>query len=227
MNITKRAKNIDPQWWLINAENKILGRLATRVADLLAGKRKVYYSHDIVCGDIVVVINAEKVKLTGNKLKIKKYRWHTGYPGHLKEKTAGEMLKRKPGYLISQAVKGMLPKNKLQAILLKRLKVYAGEKHPHKAQQPILLELEKKKDSAQFLKFQKVVEQKKEKTEEQAKTIEPAKEIKKEPEKTKQTEIQEKAKEKEKPPQKAQPAKTEMVKNEKGKEPSKKNSKPK
>lgn len=213
MNITKRAKNVTAQWWLLNAENKILGRLATRIADILAGKRKVYYSHDIVCGDFVVVINAEKIKLTGNKMEIKKYRWHTGYPGHLKEKRAEEMLKRKPGYLITHAVKGMLPKNKLRAILLKRLKVYAGETHPHEAQQPMLLELKKKKDSAQFLKFQKIGEQigeqKEKKAEEQAKAIEPAKEIKKEPEKTEQAGIQEK----EKPSETAQQIKTESEKN--------------
>jgi len=141
MNITKRAKNVKQQWWLVNAENKVLGRLATRISDILTGKRKTNYSHDIVCGDFIIVINAEKIKLTGNKLKNKLYRWHSGYPGHLKEKPAGEILAKKPDFLILQAIKGMLPKNKLRARHLKRIKIYPGENHPHKAQQPIAIDL--------------------------------------------------------------------------------------
>ncbi len=153
MNITKRAKDVKQQWYIINAEGRILGRIATRIADILTGKRREYYSHDIICGDYVIVINAEKVRLTANKLKTKLYRWHSGYPGALKEKTAGEMLERKPEFLIIQAVKGMLPKNKLQAKALKNLKVYAGGVHPHEAQMPIPIEfgaklpaIEEKKD---------------------------------------------------------------------------------
>ena len=104
MKITKRAKETKPQWYVINAENWVLGRLATRLATILMGKNKPIYSHDQVCGDYVIVINAEKVKLTANKLTKKLYRWHTGYPGGLKEKTAGEMLKKKPEFLLIDAL---------------------------------------------------------------------------------------------------------------------------
>ncbi len=143
MNITKRAKNIEQKWYLINAENMVLGRLATRIAVILRGKNKAIFSPDIICGDYVVVTNADKIKLTGNKLEKKLYRWHTGHPGGLKERKAGEMLEEKPEYLIIHAVKGMLPKNKLRDKLLKNLKVYAGEAHSHKAQKPIPLDLSK------------------------------------------------------------------------------------
>ncbi len=198
MNITKRAKNIKQQWWLINAENKILGRLATRIADILTGKRKVYYSHDIVCGDCVIVINAEKVELTGNKIEKKIYQWHTGYPGHLKERNAREMLKRKPEYLLIKAVTGMLPKNKLQAKLLKNLKVYAGEKHPHKAQEPILLEIEKKKGIEGFIKVQQNEAERKEE-----------KKVEEQPQETEQTKIHKREeKESEEQSQKAKQIKT-------------------
>ena len=141
MNITERAKNVKQDWYHINAENKVLGRLATKIAEILTGKNKPIYSHDIVCGDFVIITNADKVKLTGNKLDKKLYRWHSGFPGGLKEKTAGDMLARKPEFLIMHAVKGMLPNNKLRARFLKNLKIYTGENHPHKAQKPKTIEV--------------------------------------------------------------------------------------
>ncbi len=140
MKITKRPKNIKQEWYVINAENMVLGRLATRIANILTGKKKAYYSHDVPCGDFVVVINAGKIRLTANKLKTKIYYWHTGYPGGLKSKTAEEMMKKKPEFPLIHAVTGMLPKNKLRAIYLKNFKVYAGAEHPHRAQQPILMD---------------------------------------------------------------------------------------
>ncbi len=141
MNITKRAKNIEQKWCHFDANNKVLGRLATRIANILTGKNKEYYSADIICGDFVVVTNAEKIKLTGNKLEDKYYRWHTGHPGGIKEKNAKNMLKTKPEFVIQNAVKGMLPKNKLRDKLLTNLKIYTGEVHPHQAQKPVTIEL--------------------------------------------------------------------------------------
>jgi len=141
MKLTERAKNIEKKWYLIDAENKVLGRLATEIAKILRGKNKVYFSPDIECGDNVIVINAEKVRLTGNKIEDKIYRWHTGYPGGLKERTAKMMLEKKPEFLIYHAVKGMLPKNKLRDKLLKNLKIYKGASHPHQAQKPVKYEI--------------------------------------------------------------------------------------
>jgi large subunit ribosomal protein L13 len=141
MKLTERAKNIEKKWYLIDAENKVLGRLATEIAKILRGKNKVYFSPDVECGDNVIVINAEKVRLTGNKIEDKIYRWHTGYPGGLKERTAKMMLEKKPEFLIYHAVKGMLPKNKLRDKLLKNLKIYKGASHPHQAQKPVKYEI--------------------------------------------------------------------------------------
>jgi len=141
MKLTERAKNIEKKWYLIDAENKVLGRLATEIAKILRGKNKVYFSPDVECGDNVIVINAEKVRLTGNKIEEKIYRWHTGYPGGLKERTAKMMLEKKPEFLIYHAVKGMLPKNKLRDKLLKNLKIYKGASHPHQAQKPVKYEI--------------------------------------------------------------------------------------
>jgi len=132
MNFT----GIQRKWHLIDAKDKVLGRLATRIAMLLMGKRKPNYTPHLDQGDFVVVINAEKVKLTGKKLQGKIYYSHSGYPGGLKEKTAEELLKKHPERVIELAVKRMLPKNKLGRKMLKRLKVYAGERHPHQAQNP-------------------------------------------------------------------------------------------
>jgi large subunit ribosomal protein L13 len=127
---------VERQWWLIDAEGVILGRLATKVAILLRGKNKPQYVDFMDTGDFVVVINAEKIKVTGKKLEQKKYYSHTGYPGGIKEKNLTELLEKKPEEVIRKAVWGMLPKNKLNRGIHKKLKVYAGPHHPHEAQQP-------------------------------------------------------------------------------------------
>lgn len=136
-----RKEDVNPKWYLVNAEGKVLGRLATRIVKILMGKHKSTYTPHVVCGDFVVVTNAEKIKLTGNKLSQKKYYRHSGYPGGLKVKTAGELLKSKPQEIIFHAVSGMLPKNRLRDKMLKRLKVYSGPEHPHKAQNPEPIEV--------------------------------------------------------------------------------------
>lgn len=131
-----KKKEIEKKWWLINAEGKILGRLATEIAILLRGKRKPQYIDFMDSGDFVIVINAEKIKVTGKKTEQKKYYSHSGYPGGLKEKTLKELLEKKPEDVIRKAVWGMIPKNKLGRAVYKKLKVYRGPDHPHQAQQP-------------------------------------------------------------------------------------------
>ena len=126
----------EKKWHLVDADGEILGRLATKIATILMGKHKHSYSPHIDNGDYVVVINAEKVRVTGKKLKQKIYYSHSGYPGGLKEITLGELLKKHPERVIIYAVEGMLPKNKLGRKMIKKLKVYAGPTHPHKAQLP-------------------------------------------------------------------------------------------
>jgi large subunit ribosomal protein L13 len=127
---------VDRSWYVVDAESKVLGRLATRVADVLRGKHKPIFTPYVDAGDFVVVINAEKVHLTGTKMENKKYYRHSGYPGGLKVTTPAELLRKKPEAIIMNAVKGMLPKTKLGRQQLKKLKVYAGKDHPHQAQQP-------------------------------------------------------------------------------------------
>jgi large subunit ribosomal protein L13 len=134
-------RDIMKNWRLIDAEGQVLGRLATRAARLLTGKDKPIYTPFLDTGDYVIIINAEKVKLTGNKLTDKPYRRHTGYPGGLKETTAGVLLSKDPGKLVREAVIGMLPKTKLGRAMRKKLKIYRGPKHPHQAQQPVPLAL--------------------------------------------------------------------------------------
>jgi large subunit ribosomal protein L13 len=124
------------EWLLVDASGKTLGRLATQLADILRGKRKPEYTPHIDTGDFVVVVNAEKVHVTGNKLQAKLYRRHSGYPGGLRERTLEEMLERRPQEVIRLAVKGMLPRNRLARQQLRKLRVYAGPDHPHEAQQP-------------------------------------------------------------------------------------------
>jgi large subunit ribosomal protein L13 len=128
------------QWVLVDASGKTLGRLATQLADILRGKRKPEYTPHIDTGDFVIVVNAEKVRVTGNKLQDKKYRRHSGYPGGLRERSLSEMLARRPEEVIRLAVKGMLPRNRLARQQLRKLKVYAGPEHPHQAQQPTQIE---------------------------------------------------------------------------------------
>ena len=132
--ITK--KEIDRKYYLIDAESQILGRLAVKTALLLSGKRKVDYTSNVDNGDFVVVVNASKIAVTGDKLKAKTYTSFSGYPGGLKIKTLERVLKTRPGEVIRHAVKGMLPKNKLGSRMITRLKVYAGSEHPHVAQNP-------------------------------------------------------------------------------------------
>ena len=131
-----REKDMQKRWHVVDADGQILGRLATRVATLLTGKNKPVYTPFLDTGDHVIVINAEKVKLTGKKLSDKMYRHHTGYPGGLKETTAGDLLAKNPGRLVEEAVSGMLPKTKLGRAMRKKLRVYRGAEHPHQAQQP-------------------------------------------------------------------------------------------
>ena len=136
-----KADEIKREWYLINAEGKTLGRLASEIAKILKGKHKPIYSPHLDCGDYVIVINAEKIHVTGRKLDQKIYYRHSGYPGGLKSITLREQLAKHPERVIKAAVKGMLPKNRLGRKMLKKLKVYAGDSHPHQAQKPKVLEL--------------------------------------------------------------------------------------
>jgi large subunit ribosomal protein L13 len=140
---TYQAKPSDRErnWVVIDAEGKTLGRLATQIADLLRGKRKPTYTPHVDVGDFVVVVNAEKVVVTGNKLEQKRYWRHSGYPGGIRSRTLAEQLERRPEEVIRKAVKGMLPRNRLARQQLRKLKVYAGPDHPHAAQKPEPLEV--------------------------------------------------------------------------------------
>ena len=142
VSLTKEQANAQRGWVLVDAKDQTLGRLSTRVATLLRGKHKPDWTPHVDNGEYVVVINAERIVLTGRKLSDKKYYRHSGYPGHLKEVSAGRMLETHPERVIEHAVRGMLPKNKLGRSLLQKLKVYAGDKHPHEAQQPEAIELD-------------------------------------------------------------------------------------
>ncbi len=134
-------ENAERNWVLVDLDGKILGRVASLIANILRGKNKALYTPHIDTGDFVVAINAEKIKLTGKKLTDKIYYSHSGYKGGLKEVPAGKMLQRKPIELIRRAVAGMLPKNKMRDHLLKKLKIYPAQDHPHQAQQPKVLEI--------------------------------------------------------------------------------------
>ena len=131
-----KKKEIERSWFLVDAENKVLGRLAAKIATVLRGKHKPVFTPHVDTGDFVVVINADKIHLTGTKLDKKMYYRHSGYPGGIKATSAGEMLDKKPEAIIQHAVRGMLPKNKLGRQQLKKLKVYAGTAHPHESQVP-------------------------------------------------------------------------------------------
>ena len=134
--ILPKVDELDRKWYVVDADSQVLGRVASRVATILMGKGKPSYTGFLDIGDFVVVVNAEKVKLTGNKLDDKVYYSHSGYPGGLKQRTARQLMEKEPGRVFEFAVRGMLPKNKLGRKMLKRLKVYAGSEHPHQAQQP-------------------------------------------------------------------------------------------
>ena len=136
-----KPNEVQQDWLLVDAEGLTLGRLATQIALRLRGKHKPVFTPHVDTGDFIVVINAEKVKLTGKKIEDKKYYRHTGYPGGIRETNAAKMLATKPTDILTIAVKGMLPKNSLGRKMLSKLKVYAGSAHPHQAQQPQPLEL--------------------------------------------------------------------------------------
>ena len=131
---------VDQKWWLVDADEKIVGRLASELAVLLMGKHRPTYTPHVDTGDFVVVVNAEKVKFTGKKWDQKTYTWYTGYPGQ-KSITAGDRLAKQPELILREAVRRMLPKNRLGRQMLKKLKIYAGPEHNHEAQQPVPLEI--------------------------------------------------------------------------------------
>ena len=139
--ISANAATVDKQWVVIDATNEVLGRLASQVAKILCGKNKPSYTAHVDCGDYVIVINAEKVKLTGKKMTDKVYVRHTGYPGGQRYATPAEYLTKKPEFVIEEAVRGMLPKTRLGSAIIKNLKVYAGAEHPHVAQNPKSIKL--------------------------------------------------------------------------------------
>lgn len=141
-HVTKPA-DVEHQWFVVDAEGQTLGRLASEIAKIIKGKHKPTYSPSVDCGDYVVVINAEKIKVTGRRLDQKKYYRHSGYPGGLTEVTLRRQLEQRPTRVLDSAVRGMLPKNALGRKMFRKLKLYAGPEHPHKAQQPTPLELRK------------------------------------------------------------------------------------
>jgi large subunit ribosomal protein L13 len=134
--VSANAATVSKEWLIIDATDQVLGRLASRVAYVLRGKHKVNFTPHVDCGDNVIVINAEKIRLTGKKLTDKVYVRHTGYPGGQRFATPKELLSRKPFAVVEEAIRGMLPKNRLGAALFRNLHVYAGAEHPHQAQQP-------------------------------------------------------------------------------------------
>jgi large subunit ribosomal protein L13 len=138
---TEKTADIDRKWFVVDAEGQTLGRLASRIAPILRGKHKPTYTPHLDCGDFVVVINAEKVRVTGRKLDQKFYYRHSGYPGGLKSTSLRDQLDRYPERVLQSAIKGMLPKNRLGRQMIRKLKVYAGASHPHSAQQPKPLDL--------------------------------------------------------------------------------------
>ena len=139
--ISANAATVTKEWVVIDATNEVLGRLASQIAKIRRGKNKPGYTPHVDCGDYVIVVNAEKVKLTGDKLTEKVYVRHTGYPGGQRFATAQDYLKKKPEFVIEEAVRGMLPKTRLGEAIFKNLKVYAGAEHPHAAQNPKAIKL--------------------------------------------------------------------------------------
>ncbi len=135
-----KVTDIERRWYLVDAEGKVLGRLASEIAKILRGKHKPYFAPHLDCGDYVVVVNAAKIRVTGNKLEDKIYYRHSGYPGGLRSMSLATMLKRHPTHALRLAVWGMLPHNRLGRAMIKKLKIYEGESHPHEAQKPQPLE---------------------------------------------------------------------------------------
>jgi large subunit ribosomal protein L13 len=138
---TPKADQINKEWLLVDAENEIVGRLATKVASLLRGKYKTNFTPHLDCGDNVIVINADKVRFTGAKMNDKEYVHYSGYPGGQKKATPNEILRKKPQYIVEEAVRGMLPKNRLGAELFRNLRVFVGSVHDHEAQKPRLINI--------------------------------------------------------------------------------------
>jgi large subunit ribosomal protein L13 len=136
-----KSSDADKKWFLVDAQDQVLGRLATKVARIIRGKNKAIFTPNTDTGDFVVIINAEKVKVTGKRQTLKSYTHHSGYPGGLKTKSLQEILTSKPTFVVHNAVEGMLPKNRLGKKLIKKLKVYAGSEHPHAAQKPEIVNL--------------------------------------------------------------------------------------
>jgi large subunit ribosomal protein L13 len=136
------AQDRERSWYVVDADGKTLGRLATQIADVLRGKRKPTYTPHVDVGDFVIVVNAEKIAVTGDKREKKLYWRHSGYPGGIRSRTLGDLLEKRPEEVIRRAVKGMLPRNRLARAQLRKLKVYAGPEHPHQAQKPETLEIE-------------------------------------------------------------------------------------
>ena len=139
--ISAKREDIKRDWYVVDAEDQVLGRLASRVASILRGKHKPVFTTHVDTGDFVVVVNADKIKVTGSKLSNEVYYHHTGYPDGLKSKTMGKFLKEKPEEFVRSSIRGMLPKNKLGRAMLKKLKIYRGPEHPHEAQEPKPLEI--------------------------------------------------------------------------------------
>jgi large subunit ribosomal protein L13 len=141
--VSANKATVEKEWYIVDAKDEVLGRLATVVAMVLRGKHKTSFTPHVDCGDNVIVINAEKVKLTGNKMTDKKYLSHTGYPGGQVVKSPEYLLSKKPESVVEKAVRGMLPKSRLGSAVYRNLFVYAGENHPHEAQQPKVLDFNK------------------------------------------------------------------------------------
>jgi large subunit ribosomal protein L13 len=139
--VSANKETVHKEWFVVNAKDEVLGRLASKVAIILRGKHKPDYTPHVDCGDYVIVINAEKVKLTGNKMTEKQYVRHTGYPGGQLTRTPQDLLAKMPEAVVEKAIKGMLPKNRLGSAIFRNLYIYAGETHPHEAQQPKKLDL--------------------------------------------------------------------------------------
>ncbi len=139
-----RTEDAGRKWYLVDAKDQILGRLASEVAKVIRGKNKAIFTPNMDTGDFVIVVNADKVRVTGKRENLKKYIRHSGYPGGQKETSFQEMMEKKPEFVIHSAVKGMLPKNRLGRKLIKKLKVYKGDSHPHQAQQPETFSLTEK-----------------------------------------------------------------------------------
>ena len=139
--VSANKETVQKEWFVVDAKDEVLGRLASKVAVILRGKHKPSFTPHVDCGDNVIVINAEKVKLTGNKMIEKQYVRHTGYPGGQRTQTPEDLLSKKPEAVVEKAVKGMLPKSRLGSAIFNNLYVFAGENHPHEAQQPKKLDL--------------------------------------------------------------------------------------